>query len=306
MSVIQVDALSKHYGHVKALENANFTVDSGITGLIGPNGAGKSTLIKIMLGLVRQTKGKAEIFGLDSRKERNKVMRRVGVLHEKPSLPPWVSARQYLEFVASLKKVSDIAGEIERVSEICGLKGYVERRIGTFSAGMAQRLGLAGALVGEPDLVVLDEPTANLDPLGRYEILTKIKGLRDQTGTNFLISTHILSELEKVCDNIIILNEGTVLTHGPFSKLVKEYSGQKYMVRVDKPRMFLDSLSEKTARTAEIKNDSILLEVNNEEQFLKEANEIIWSKACMLKEFKPLSPTLEDVFIEVMRRKQVD
>jgi ABC-2 type transport system ATP-binding protein len=306
VSLIQVDALTKRYGRFKALENASFTVDRGVTGLIGPNGAGKSTLIKIVLGLVRQTGGEARVFGLDSRRDRDRVMQRVGVLHEKPSLPPWVSARQYLEYVARLKRITDLKGEVERVSEICALTNYVDRRIGTFSAGMAQRLGLAGALVGKPDLVVLDEPTANLDPLGRYDVLAKIRKLRDEDGMNFLISTHILSELEKVCNNVVILNEGKVLTYGPFDELISKYSRHKYVLRVDNPKTFVAGLTEETRNGAEVRGDEVLVDVDDEQQLVKELNEMFRSGTYTLREFRVLTPTLEDIFVEAMRRKQVD
>jgi ABC-type multidrug transport system ATPase subunit len=303
LGLINVEGLVKRYGRVNALRDVTFTVEKGVTGLIGPNGAGKSTLIKVLLGLIRATRGKAEVFGFDSRKQRSKIMERVGVLHEKPSLPSWVSAKQYLEYVAQLKRLENVAGEVERVSEICSLAGYVDRRIGTFSAGMTQRLGLADALIGKPDLVILDEPTANLDPLGRYEVLSRIKHLRDSEGINFLISTHILSELEKVCDNVVILNEGTVLTHGSLSELVAK-SGRRYIIKVNNPQDFIDGLSGRATERVEVVENSIIADVRDEEGFLKEVNELVRERAFTLRELRLSTPTLEDVFIDVLRRKQ--
>jgi ABC-type multidrug transport system ATPase subunit len=303
LGLINVEGLVKRYGRVNALRDVTFTVEKGVTGLIGPNGAGKSTLIKVLLGLIRATRGKAEVFGFDSRKQRSKIMERVGVLHEKPSLPSWVSAKQYLEYVAQLKRLENVAGEVERVSEICSLAGYVDRRIGTFSAGMTQRLGLADALIGKPDLVILDEPTANLDPLGRYEVLSRIKHLRDSEGINFLISTHILSELEKVCDNVVILNEGTVLTHGSLSELVAK-SGRRYIIKVNNPQDFIDGLSGRATERVEVVENSIIADVRDEEGFLKEVNERVRERAFTLRELRLSTPTLEDVFIDVLRRKQ--
>lgn len=306
MDILYAERLTKRYGRVEALRDASFAISEGVTGLIGPNGAGKSTFIKIVLGLIRSTRGEAKIFGLDVRKDRSKVMEKVGVLHEKPSLPSWVTARQYLEHVARLKRTVDIAAEIERVSVICSLAGYIDRKIGTFSAGMAQRLGLANALIGKPELVILDEPTANLDPLGRNDVLTKIKRLRDEDNMNFLISTHILSELEKVCDNIVILNEGKVLIYGSYSDLVSKYSTCKYVVKVDDPKSLIESLPTAMTERTEVKDDSIIVEVKDETRFLKELNETIRSKNFTLKELRLCTPTLEDIFIEAMRRKQFD
>ncbi len=306
MDILSAERLTKRYGRVEALRDASFAISEGVTGLIGPNGAGKSTFIKIVLGLIRPTRGEAKILGLNVRKDRSKVMEKVGVLHEKPSLPSWVTARQYLEHVARLKRTADAASEIKRVSEICSLAGYIDRKIGTFSAGMAQRLGLANALIGKPDLVILDEPTANLDPLGRYDVLTKIKRLRDENSMNFLISTHILSELEKVCDNIIILNEGKILTYGSYSELVAKYSTSKYVVKVNDPKSLIESLPTTITEGADVKDDSILVEVKDETHFLEKLNEAIRSKNFTLKELKLCTPTLEDIFIEAMRRKQFD
>lgn len=304
MNLISVNELTKRYGRVEALRKVSFTVEKGVTGLIGPNGAGKSTLIKILLGIITANQGEAKIFGLDSRKERSKIMEKVGVLHEKPSLPSWVTARQYLEYVANLKRLANVNEEIERVSEICGLTNFINRRIGTLSAGMVQRVGLADALIGKPELVILDEPTANLDPLGRFDILTKIKRLRDDEDMNFLISTHILSELEKVCDSVIILNEGLVLTYGLFNELISKYASPKYMLKVDDPKKFIGVISKEVVANVEIKGDLILTEVKDYARFIKEINDMVKQGVIVLEELKPLSRTLEDIFIEAMRRKE--
>lgn len=305
MSLIEVEGLVKHYGRVKALRDVGFKVESGVTGLIGPNGAGKSTLIKILLGLISAKKGTIAVFGLDCWKDRNKILERVGVLHEKPRFPSLVTGREYLEYVAKLKGTSKVNEEVERISEICGLAVFVDRKIGTFSAGMVQRLGLANALIGEPELVILDEPTANLDPLGRMDILTKIKRLRDEEGINFLVSTHILSELERVCDSVVILNEGVVLTYGPLSELTSEYASPKYMIKVDNPQKLLKSVSKKTMAKLEPKGEFILANTEDPDSLVEEINSLVKQGIITLKELKLLTPNLEDIFVEVMRRKSL-
>jgi ABC-2 type transport system ATP-binding protein len=301
-SVIIVDELTKRYGRVEALRKVSFEVGGGVTGLIGPNGAGKSTLIKILLGLIAASQGETKIFGLDSHKDRDKILERVGVLHEKPRFPSWVTAREYLEHVAQLKRLPNIAEEVDRVSEMCSLGGFIDRKTGTFSAGMVQRLGLADALIGKPELVILDEPTANLDPLGRFDVLTKIKRLKDEENMNFLFSTHILSELERVCDNIIILNEGSVLAQGSFSELTSKYASSKYRVKVDDPVKFVQNLSGKAA-SLQVVDDFVLAEVKDGKQFMDEVNDMVKRGIIVLEELTPLSATLEDIFIETMRRK---
>jgi ABC-2 type transport system ATP-binding protein len=304
MNLIEINNLVKHYGRISALREATFQVSEGITGLIGPNGAGKSTLIKILLGLIHADSGKATVFGLDSQTDRSKILEKVGVLHEKPRFPSWATGREYLEYAAKLKGNSRVTQKIERVCEMFGLGEFIDRKIGTFSAGMAQRLGLADALIGNPDLVILDEPTANLDPLGRLNVLTSIRRLRDEEGVNFIISTHILSELERVCDNVVIINEGIILTHGSLRELVPEYTNPKYLVKVDNIRKFIKRVSKKNVANLEVRDDSIFLDVKDRDSFIMEINNLVKGQMIVLLELKPLSPTLEDVFVEVLRRRK--
>ncbi|MFB0523087.1 MAG: hypothetical protein ACETV1_04915, partial [Candidatus Bathyarchaeia archaeon] len=134
-------------------------------------------------------------------------------------------------------------------------------------------------------------------------VLTKIKRLRDEKDIDFLISTHILSELERVCDNIVILNEGLVLTYGSFHELVSKYTSPKYMVKVDNPKKFIESVNKKTAANLELKDNFILAEVEDYAQFIGEVNDLVKREAIVLEELKPVSPTLEDIFVEAMRRK---
>jgi ABC-2 type transport system ATP-binding protein len=228
------------------------------------------------------------------------------VLHEKPRFPSWVTGREYLEYSAKLKEVSGVAGEIERVSELCGLASFIDRKIGTFSAGMVQRLGLADALIGNPELVILDEPTANLDPLGRFEILNRIRQMRDEEGISFLISTHILSELERVCDSVVILNEGDILAYGTVPELSHKYASPRYMIEVDDAGKLVESLSRKTVLTLEVKDDYVIVDVKDTDFFIKEINDLVRKRVILLKELKVLSPTLEDIFVGVMRGKRLE
>ena len=303
MNLIEVRGLVKHYGRVEALRGVSFKIKKGITGLIGPNGAGKTTIIKILLGLISADEGEATVFGLNCWKDRNKMLEKVGVLHEKPRFPSWVTGRQYLEYIAKIKRTPHIKEEIERISKTCGLTDFIDRKINTFSAGMIQRLGLADALIGNPEIVILDEPTANLDPLARSDILTKIKYLGNEEGISFLISTHILSELERICDSVIILNEGLVLEYGLFSQLVSRLAHPRYAIKVDDQKRFIKSVTKRTAAKLEVKDEFVLAHIEDFESFIDEVNNLVKRRVIVLRELKPLSPTLEDIFIEVIRRK---
>lgn len=302
-NLIQVRGLVKHYGKVKALRGVTFKVDKGITGLIGPNGAGKTTIIKIVLGLISADDGEATVFGLNCWKDREEILGKVGVLHEKPRFPTWVTGREYLEYVCRMKKRLHLKEEIERASELCGLRDFVDRRIDTYSAGMIQRLGLADALIGNPDVVILDEPTANLDPLGRSHILSMIRYLAEQEGISFLISTHILSELERICDRVVILNEGLVLDYGLVSQLVSTLSSPTYAVKVDDRERFIKHIAGRVSGKLDMKDELVIACPEDPESFLDEVNDLVKRNVVVLRELKPLAPTLEDIFVEVMRRK---
>ena len=220
-SLIESQGLSKDYGEGQryALTDLDFSFEKGSMGLIGPNGAGKSTFIKILLGLLMPTKGRATVLGKEAMKEHS-VLRDVGVLHEKSTYPKDVKGIKYLRYVASFKGLSE--SDIREACELSGTISYIDRRIGSYSAGMLQRFGFTDAILGLPKLVILDEPTSNLDPLGRRDILTIINGLKKK-GVNFFVCTHILSELERICDEILILNEGIMIDYGHIDKLRKKY-----------------------------------------------------------------------------------
>ncbi|PNV78375.1 MAG: hypothetical protein C0200_01380, partial [Thermoproteota archaeon] len=214
--MISVKELSKSYGKIKALNKVSLEFSGGVAGLIGPNGAGKTTLIRILVGLARQDSGRAYLFGVEAWKDRN-ILRKVGVLHEKPRPPSWTSGRRFLEHICRIKGIDDANSQIERVSEMLDLR-YMDRPISSYSAGMIQRLSAAACLIGDPELVIMDEPTANLDPMGRLKLLKVITNFRKR-GTSFFISSHILPELERVCDHIFFLNNGKLVMEGSLDRL---------------------------------------------------------------------------------------
>ena len=203
MSAIETAGLTKRYGRVTAVNSLDMTVEEGeIFGFLGPNGAGKTTTIDILLGYTRPTSGESEILGRPSGDE--KVRERVGVMPEDFGLYPRLTAEEHIGFVAESKGVgADADALLERV----GLEGDGDRRVGGYSKGMKKRLLLATALVGEPDLLVLDEPTGGLDPNGARAIREIVKEENDRGATVFF-SSHILGQVEAVCDRVGIMREG--------------------------------------------------------------------------------------------------
>jgi len=230
--VISLECVSKVYsGNTHALRDVSLHVGAGeIFGLLGPNGAGKSTLVKVLLTVVKPTVARGEMLGKPIGDK--KTLTRVGYLPEQHRLAPYLTARQAVEFVAALSGV-DRATRKKRAAELLdrvGLAQWMDRRVNIFSKGMRQRAGLAAALVNDPQIVFLDEPTDGVDPVGRVEIRDLLLQMRREGRTVFL-NSHLLGEAEQVCDRVAILVQGRVVKQGRMDDLQKEGSRQELTVR---------------------------------------------------------------------------
>lgn len=219
--VIRTEALSKSYDEFPALKSLSLAVPRhSITGFLGPNGAGKSTTIKLLLGLLRPTAGQGRIFGLDIEEESNAIRRRTGYLAQYPSFYPDLTACETLRFVARF--FYNDAGQIEkRVDEalkLVGLEKKAERPVKGFSGGERQRLGIAQAQINHPDLLILDEPAASLDPMGREQVLAIMERLRQHS--TIFYSTHILDDVQRISDRVAILSQGELVAQGPIEQLL--------------------------------------------------------------------------------------
>lgn len=223
---VRVQALGKRFKDKTALDDVDLDVPEGsIFGFLGPNGAGKTTTIRILLGLARATSGRAEIFGQDVTAAGNDLRHQVGYLPDVPGFYPWMTAPEFLRFTGKLFGLSDdvIAKRSAALLAMAGLEG-VQHKVGGYSRGMKQRLGIAQALMNAPRLLILDEPTSALDPGGRKEVLDMINSLRGRT--TVLFSTHILADVQRVCDEVAILRDGHVLTQAPLHELLARSGAQ--------------------------------------------------------------------------------
>jgi ABC-type multidrug transport system ATPase subunit len=304
--VLEASGLSKRFEDHEALRDVTFAVEGGIVGLIGPNGAGKSTLIKALLGLVRPSAGEARVLGLDTRRDGLAIRQRVGVLHEKPRFPARVTGRDFLAFSAALRSIPNAQREIEQAASDAGIASALDRRIGAYSAGMTQRLGLACAIMGNPGLVILDEPTANLDPRGRAETLAHIESLWTKRGIHVLFSTHLLSEVERVCDSVILLDAGRVLASGSLAQLKANHSrGARMLVRVDKPDEFVTLWAKEYGSThgLTVEGDRVLIEIPKQRGTIARINTIARLGGFEIIEQRLDSATLEDLFIATTARE---
>ena len=213
VSVIITDNLTKRFPRVTALDRLTVDVQPGVVGLVGANGAGKSTLIKILLGLAPATEGTAQVLGLDVATEGSAIRERVGYMPEHDCLPPDVSATEFVVHMARMSGLPASAAR-ERTADTLRHVGLYEERyrpIGGYSTGMKQRVKLAQALVHDPQLVLLDEPTNGLDPVGRDEMLGLIRRVHSDFGISVLVTSHLLGELERTCDHVVVVDGGKLL-----------------------------------------------------------------------------------------------
>jgi ABC-type multidrug transport system ATPase subunit len=226
-NIVSVRNLTKSFGHVKALDNLSLDIEPSIFGLIGSNGAGKTTLLRILLGLIRPDSGSASVFNSDTSNNSLNYLKHIGVLHENPYYPSLMTPRQYLTDVGFLypQRVS-----AENLLEMVQLSEAADREIRHLSAGMKRRLGLAQALVGRPKLVLLDEPTSNLDLTGRDLILRLIVELHQEKKVSFIITSHILSELERACQQIAVIVKGKIVEKDDIDDLVEKHTRYRFRV----------------------------------------------------------------------------
>lgn len=221
--ILKVEALEKYYGNFHALKGVDMEVNAGeIFGLLGPNGAGKTTMLRMLVGLIRPNSGKVTFFGEHSLQELGKVLPRIGCIIEEPKFYPYLSGLTNLKIAGKYfpNKISN--SRIAEMIDLVGLTGREGDRVSTYSQGMRQRLGIAQAMLNDPDLIFLDEPTNGLDPKGIIELRQLIIRLKKEFGKTVIISSHILSEIEEMADSMAIINKGVCVSQGSVSELLSE------------------------------------------------------------------------------------
>ncbi|MCL4330900.1 MAG: ABC transporter ATP-binding protein, partial [Candidatus Thermoplasmatota archaeon] len=210
MPSVLVEKVTKNYRDVRALNEVSLNLqEPGCIGILGPNGAGKTTLLKILTNIVKPTEGVALLNGINVSDEPEKALMDVGALVEQPEFYPYLTALETLKFVGRVKGVTEknLNSEIQRVSRMTGIVEYLGRKTGNFSRGMKQRLSLACALISDPHIIILDEPTFGLDPRGMKEMRDLIKSLNQSKERIIILSTHLIYEAQEICDRVIIINK---------------------------------------------------------------------------------------------------
>jgi ABC-2 type transport system ATP-binding protein len=283
--------LAKAYGSSIALAGLSIRVERGeVFGFLGPNGAGKTTTVKLLLDLVRPTGGRGELLGAPLGDRATRA--RVGYLPEQFRYQPWLRAREVIELHARLAGWRARKEEVDRLLADVGLAARRAGAVGSFSKGMQQRLGLAVALVGDPDLVVLDEPTSALDPVGRAEVRALVRSLADRGKTVFL-NSHLLTEVERVCDRVVIVDRGGVVATGRPDDLVADAGVRVVVGGLAAPEVV-------AATFGRTRRDGDLLEVACEADAVPDLVAALVAAGGRVRAVEPLRSTLEDRFLALV------
>lgn len=295
--VLRVERLTKRYGRRVVVQSLSFELRCGeVLGLLGPNGAGKTTAIAMILGLVRPDAGRIEILGLDGTRERERALQRVGAIIESPTFYPYLSGIDNLRVLA-LARGGVPERRFAEVLELVGLTGRERERVSSYSLGMRQRLAIAGALLHQPALLILDEPTNGLDPQGMAEIRQLILQLA-AGGQTILLCSHLLHEVQRVCDRVVILSRGQVVAQGEVEELLARRT--RTALRVDDPSRAMELLCEVGwIERIEREGDLLLLAMPPERQF--ELSALLHAHGITIGELRVQSGTLEEIFLDVTR-----
>lgn len=294
-TILKTNKLTRTYGNVKALRSLSLEVQQGsIFGLLGPNGSGKTTTLGILLGINKADKGDFSWFG-NGQKDENRM--RIGAILETPNFYPYLSAKQNLKTVGLIKKVDNLNDRIQKVIKRVGLEGRDKDKFKTYSLGMKQRLAIGAALLSDPEVLVLDEPTNGLDPQGIADIRDLIANIA-QDGKTIIIASHILDEIEKVCTHVAILRKGKLLSTGTLGEIM---GNQTFMIvksnDIPQLKLHLETISWANILSEEQNELKIDLIENKTSEDL---NRALFEKGSILTEMRSAKKNLETIFLETV------
>ncbi len=305
--MIQTKGLTKRFGNFEALKGIDLNVGKGeIYGFLGHNGAGKSTTINILAGLSTADAGHCIVNGFDIGTIQHPGDLHIGYLPEEPMFYPWMTAKETLNYLGSGLKSTRLTHRVEEMINWVGLSKAANRRVGGFSRGMRQRLGMAAALLYDPDLLLLDEPSSALDPEGRSDVLNLISELKSRNKTIFL-STHILSDVERVCDRVGIISNGKMVLEKPLKTLLEENIKSAYDIVADKPFDIgqINKLNNiKGVIKVEVVNEKISVSVDSPDTTAKELLTFFASIDATIRSFSLKHSSLEDIFLEEVNKSE--
>jgi len=301
---IELKNVTKDYQSFRAVDNLSMTVQEGdIYGFLGPNGSGKSTTIRMILSLIRPTAGEIRLFCENLSTNRVAGLRRIGALIEKPDFYKYLSARQNLRILGKLSGVEPLNKRIDEVLDKVGLLSRGDSRVGTYSQGMKQRLGIAQTILHKPDLILLDEPTNGLDPQGQKEIRDLILDLKATENITILISSHILFEMEQIASRMIIINRGKMLVEGQVKELLRKRE-QQVSLQLDQPAKARELIANSSWSGKLVQNpDALKFMITRDE--IPELTAWLMGEGLKIYAVEPVR-SLEDYFLQITENATTD
>ena len=309
--VIQTKDLTKKYGDFTAVDHLDLEVRAGeVFGLLGPNGAGKTTTILMLLGLTEPSSGSVRVLGLDPARQPLSVKSRVGYLPDQVGFYDELTARENLTYIARLNGIPgpQIGQRVSEVLRRVGLEKVVSKRVGTFSHGMRQRLGLADILVKQPQLIIMDEPTSGLDPEASHEFLEMIRSLKEE-GITILLSSHLLYQVQAVCDRVGLFNQGKMVLKGTVKELAQRVLGGAYRIVVgaDGEQPAIVKALEKIPEVSNIRvTESKVYEVESSQDIRPEAAQAVVSAGGQLMQLNVQMQSLDDIYSAYFKEVEHD
>ena len=299
--VVQIEHLSVVYGKQPALRDVTAVFPGGAVGLLGPNGSGKSTLLKALLGFVKPTEGRMSVLGLDVAASPSEIRARLGYMPEVDAHIPGMNAVSFVAYcgqLAGLPRV-DAMQRGHEVLQYVGLGEARYRNVETYSTGMKQRIKLAQALVHDPDLLFLDEPTNGMDPKGREEMLELIRDLAHNKGVNLILSSHLLPDVEYTCDHVVVLHQARVATQGPIDEL-NGPRGSVFELRVKGDRVAFAHVLDAAGMMSKAAEEDIMRVFVPDEKGALALFQLAAREGMQVRHLRPSLPTLEDVFAQAV------
>ncbi|MEO0129430.1 MAG: ATP-binding cassette domain-containing protein [candidate division WOR-3 bacterium] len=306
--MIEVRDLSKHFGSTRAVDNISFNIGKGeIVAFLGPNGAGKTTTMRMLTGYLIPTSGKCLINGIDVNEEPIKTKELIGYLPEDNPLYPDMKVYEYLEFIGEIRHIENLRNRINEVAEICGITEVLNKNIGTLSRGYRQRVGVAQAIIHNPDILILDEPTEGLDPNQVVELRNLIKELGKEK--TVMLSTHILSEAEATCERVLIINRGKLVADGNKNEIRTMAKGGETitleLIAKQSPLKDLKRIAEiKEINEKKVEDNLYQYEIISEKDIRETIFDTAVNKGWKILDLHRKATSLEDIFRELTKEEQ--
>lgn len=305
--VLELHQIGKRYGSTIALSDITFSCPHGITGLLGPNGAGKSTLIKILMGLIRPSSGDGTIFGLQVGRDGRKIRSMVGYMPEDDCYIAGLTGIEMVRFSANLAGLPFVEGlrRSHEILDFCGVNQERYRPVDTYSTGMRQKVKFAAAIVHDPKLLILDEPTSGLDPEERLAMLSRLRVLTDEHGKSVLLSTHILPDVQNVCDHVVIVANGQLRVSDTVANLNRTASPAmhlKLLGKIDEANRELERRGFEVTRD----RDNRLIVRSEESNLANKIWEICAERKIPVQSLVPGKTSLEEVFISTVKERDAN